>query len=100
MRKLLDKYGSSGFQVLAFPCNQFGEQAPCSSECEREYLYVKLNTTEGALPVTVFDKAIVNGPGTLDVYAVVKHVANLGANDVAWNYEKFLLDGEGKPFAR
>ena len=95
--ELLKRYGGLGFQVLGFPCNQFGAQAPCSSECERAYFYHKLNITEGALPAFVFDKVIVNGPGTLEAFAVLK---GGGGQDIAWNYEKFLVGADGKVVKR
>ena len=57
---LLRKYGNFGFNVLAFPCNQFGAQAPCDSDCERSYLYHKLNISAGELPIISFDKVWVN----------------------------------------
>ncbi len=41
LRMLLEKYGPDGFEVLAFPCNQFGGQAPLGSEGEREYAFKK-----------------------------------------------------------
>lgn len=97
MRTLLQKYSDRGFQLLAFPCNQFGAQAPCSSNCERAYLYEKLNITAGQYPVTVFDKVDANGPHTAEPYKVVKKVS---VGDVAWNYEKFLVDDSGKAIAR
>jgi len=98
---LLSKYNSSGFQVLAFPSNQFGAQAPCSSSCERAYMYHKTGLPEGAFPI--FDKVIVNGPGAAEVYAILKTGAKIGHDagfDVMWNYEKFVVDGNGKPLTR
>jgi len=91
--------------VLAFPCNQFGAQAPCSSECEREYMSHKLNFTAGTSTpgFTVLDKVDVNGPGTLEAYAVLKTGANRGHDagfDIMWNYEKFVVDANGIPVSR
>lgn len=100
IKTLLFRYNSSGFNVLAFPCNQFGGQAPCSSECEKAYLFHKMGVAPGSFPV--FDKAIVNGPGTIEPFTVAKdHAKGHDTGfDVAWNYEKFILDGDGKPVAR
>lgn len=97
LKTLLEKYNQSGFQVLAFPSNQFGAQAPCSSECERAYIYHKLNLPFGAFPT--FDKVVVNGPGALETYAVLKAAAKGHDTgfDIMWNYEKFLVDADGIP---
>ena len=91
---------SSGFQVIAFPCNQFGAQAPCSSDCERAYLFHKMGLPVGAFPV--FDKGIANGPGSLEPLIVAKQRSKGHDTgfDIAWNYEKFIADGDGKPVAR
>lgn len=41
LRALVERHGSEGFGVVAFPCNQFGGQAPGSSEEERQFAYRK-----------------------------------------------------------
>lgn len=87
--------------MLAFPSNQFGAQAPCSSDCERAYLYHKIGLPQGAFPV--FDKVTTNGPGTLETYTVLKSGVKKGHDagfDLEWNYAKFLVDGNGVPVQR
>jgi glutathione peroxidase len=86
--------------VLGFPCNQFGAQAPCSSDCERAYLFHKLQLPVGTFPV--FDKGDVNGPASLEPFVVAKNQAKGHDTgfDIAWNYEKFVVDADGKPVAR
>jgi glutathione peroxidase len=76
LKTLLAKYNSSGFQVMAFPCNQFGAQAPCSSDCERAYMYHKVGLPEGSFPI--FDKIDANGPQQPETYAVLKNGATTG----------------------
>ena len=64
-------------------------------------MYHKMGVEPDAFPV--FDKTIVNGPGTLEAYAILKTGATSGhdANfDIAWNYAKFLVDGDGVPVER
>ena len=83
--------------MLAFPCNQFGGQAPASDECERSYMHKKVGTS--AFPV--FDKVDVNGPDALETFKVAKTLANPQSPfEIAWNYEKFLIDADGIPVAR
>lgn len=100
-KELLDKYQKYGFQLIAFPCNQFGAQAPGSDACERAYIYKKLGVSAGRFPV--FDHVTVNGPGISPVYAFLKakmfsHGTVFG--EIAWNYEKFLVNGDGVPVHR
>mmetsp|Transcript_18869 Transcript_18869/g.48230 ORF Transcript_18869/g.48230 Transcript_18869/m.48230 type:complete len:88 (-) Transcript_18869:322-585(-) len=64
-------------------------------------MYHKIGLPDGAFPI--LDKVIVNGPGTLEAYAVLKNEAKVGHDagfDIMWNYEKFLVDGDGKPVMR
>lgn len=94
---LLGKYSSLGFQVLAFPCNQFGAQAPASDACERAYMHRKVGLTS----FPVFDKVDVNGPSALEAFKVAKAAADpVRPFEIAWNYEKFLIDADGIPRKR
>lgn len=100
-------YNSSGFQVLAFPCNQFGGQAPASDECERNYTYRRMQLPFNVTNFTIFDKSIVNGPGSLQLFRFLKDAAPkvaefewCGECEIAWNYEKFLVNASGYPVRR
>ena len=59
---------------MAFPSDQFGGQAPCSSSCERAYAYHKVGAQSN---FPVFDKVEVNGPTALETYTVLKHGSGL-----------------------
>jgi len=70
-------------------------------------MYKKMNVTDGAFPI--FDKVIVNGPGSSKVYTLLKDsdytslpswLGNDVSNFVSWNFEKFLVNGDGIPVAR
>lgn len=84
---------------MGVPCNQFCAQAPGSSECEREYAYKKFG-----IEFTILDKMDVNGPNSSALYTFMKNAPDMPPKaagfDVSWNYEKFLLDGDGMPYAR
>jgi len=90
--------------VLAFPSNQFGGQAPASPNCERAYMHTKVGVPMGAASLTVFDTVDVNGPTAHPLFRFLKRAsprfADCGGCDIAWNYEKFLLDANGIPVAR
>jgi len=101
LRTLLAKYNASGLQLLAFPSNQFGGQAPASDECERAFAYKKVGVPYGAF--VVFDKVDINGPTGLPLFRFLKSQAKLplcAGCETAWNYEKFLLDSRGHVVSR
>ncbi|GLC46583.1 hypothetical protein PLESTM_001892700 [Pleodorina starrii] len=104
LRTLYDKYKADGFDLIAFPCNQFGYQAPGTSQEEREWAWKKFGQE-----FDVYDKIEVNGPDTHPLYAYLKtrqpvsipsDVRSRPNGDIEWNYAKFLLDREGNPVKR
>ena len=88
---------AKGFSVLAFPCNQFGAQEPCSDE---EILEFATSTYDVTFPM--FSKIEVNGAGEAPLYTFLKadHPDEEGASDIAWNFTKFLVGGDGAVLAR
>lgn len=98
--KLYDEFHSSGFQILAFPCNQFGAQEPGTNEEILEF--VKQYDENMASKLIFFDKGHVNGSDTREVYSLLKNAlpAEDGSTDIRWNFNKFLIDHEGKPYKR
>lgn len=92
LRYLWNKYHDQGFTILAFPCNQFGGQAPGSSDEEREYAYKKFG-----FEFPMFDKLNVNGPNAHPLYQFLKE---RHPGDIEWNYVKFLVDRKGVPVRR
>jgi len=94
---LLKQYQAAGLTLLAFPSNQHGSQAPGTSECERAFGYMKIAVPYGAFPI--FDKVEVNGPQAAPVYRYLKAHSTSG-KEIAWNYEKFLVDGAGRVIGR
>ena len=85
LEALHQKYGEQGFEVLAFPCNQFGAQEPGSAE-----------------EIDQFCKVEVNGPGAPPLYDWLKKEAPglMGSRSIKWNFTKFLIDREGKVVRR
>lgn len=86
-----------GLQILVAPCNQFGGQEPGSaSEIEA---FVNGKCPGGGLKV--LEKVDVNGPNTAPLFSWLKGAKSRPlANDIAWNFEKFLIDRDGKPVER
>ena len=83
--------------MLGFPCNQFGEQEP---KPEAEILQFVTDKYDVDFPM--FAKIEVNGPDTCPLYQLLK-AAQPGEGDsadITWNFEKFLVNGEGDVIAR
>ena len=83
--------------MLGFPCNQFGAQEPGTHEEILEFAKSKYDAN-----FQIFGKVEVNGPGACDLYKHLKAEQPRpdGESDIAWNFTKFLVDGEGAVLAR
>lgn len=93
---LYDKFKNKGLEVLAFPCNQFGMQEPGSNQEIKQFACTKFKAE-----FPIFDKVDVNGPFTAPVYQFLKSSAGGFFGDlVKWNFEKFLVDKNGKVVER
>lgn len=120
LQKLYTKYAPQGFEVLSFPCNQFGDQNPESGEesaaqCKGQF----------GVSYPIFDKVQVNGDQTHPLFNYLKHEVEaapierasmqqkmlynhieehypnyLLGNNVRWNFTKFLVNQQGKVIAR
>ncbi|KAL6509499.1 glutathione peroxidase gpx1 [Orobanche gracilis] len=89
---LYEKYKTQGFEILAFPCNQFGGQEPGSNSEIKQFACARFKAE-----FPIFDKVDVNGTNTAPVYQFLKSSAGgfLGGL-IKWNFEKFLVDKNGK----
>ncbi|KAI9118325.1 hypothetical protein K1719_010657 [Acacia pycnantha] len=87
-----EKYKAQGFEILAFPCNQFGGQEPGSNPEIKNFACTRFKAE-----FPIFDKVDVNGPTTAPVYQFLKSNSGGFLGDlVKWNFEKFLVDKNGK----
>ncbi len=83
--------------MLGFPCNQFGNQEP-GTEAE----ILEFATSKFGVTFPMFAKIDVNGDGAATLYRWLKE-QQPGAGDsaeITWNFEKFLIDGQGEVLAR
>lgn len=97
LEEIHERYSGRGFSVVGIPCNQFGAQEPGTSEEIAEFC----SATYGvSFPMT--GKVDVNGADRHALYVdLVEAEDDQGKNgDIAWNFEKFLVDGDGKVVAR
>ncbi|XP_047323622.1 probable phospholipid hydroperoxide glutathione peroxidase [Impatiens glandulifera] len=89
---IYEKYKTQGFEILAFPCNQFGGQEPGSNPEIKQFACTRFKAE-----FPIFDKVDVNGPNTAPVYKFLKSSAGGFLGDlIKWNFEKFLVDKNGK----
>lgn len=90
LQEIYDKYKSQGFEILAFPCNQFGGQEPGSNEQIAEFCSANFGVA-----FKLFDKIDVNGSNRSPLYERLTNSPSIEKGDVKWNFEKFLIDKNG-----
>ncbi len=96
LQDLYDKYAEKGFEILDFPCNQFGHQAPGSDEEIHEFCTMKYATT-----FPRFAKIEVNGENESPLYTYLKsQKKGVFGKNIKWNFTKFLVDKEGNVVER
>jgi glutathione peroxidase len=95
LQKIYEKYNPKGFEILAFPCNDFGGQEPGTNEQIQNFCSSKFGVT-----FKLFDKIKVLGDEKSPLYdrLINNNVTENG--DVKWNFEKFIISKEGKIVAR
>ena len=96
LQELYDKYKDQGFEILDFPCNQFGNQAPGTDDEIHEFCVGRFSMT-----FPQFSKIDVNGEDEDPLYTWLKsQKGGLGGSKVKWNFTKFLVDRQGNVVAR
>ncbi|ENV57355.1 glutathione peroxidase [Acinetobacter soli] len=97
LEKIYEKYKEQGFEVLGFPCNQFGGQDPGSNQeigsfCQRNY----------GVSFPMFAKVDVKGPEAHAIFRYLTREAKgiLGSENIKWNFTKFLVSRDGKVLNR
>ena len=91
------KYLENDFSVLAFPCNQFGNQEPGSNEEIQEFCSINFQTS-----FQVMGKIDVNGKNADPMYEFLKKEKKglLGSKAIKWNFTKFLVNKDGEVIKR
>lgn len=96
LQKLYEKYKDQGLEILDFPCNQFGNQAPGSTEEIGNFCALNFGTT-----FELFEKIDVNGPEASPLFVYLKEQKKgLLSSKIKWNFTKFLVDREGQVVRR
>ena len=96
LEKLYKTYAQQGFEVLDFPCNQFGNQAPGSNDEIHQFCTLKYDVS-----FPQFSKIDVNGPNEDPLYTYLKsQKKGMLGNAIKWNFTKFMVDRSGKVVGR
>ncbi|MGX7350633.1 hypothetical protein RU97_GL001619 [Enterococcus canis] len=95
LEQMYRKFKEQGFEVLDFPCNQFGNQAPGSNQEIQEFCQLHYDTT-----FQTFGKVDVNGETADPLYKYLKAEKKGLGEAIKWNFTKFLVDREGNVVKR
>ncbi|HOO70246.1 MAG TPA: glutathione peroxidase [Spirochaetota bacterium] len=97
LQKLYDKFTDLGFEILAFPSNQFMNQEPGSDSEIKSFCQINYN-----IRFPIFSKIDVNGPNADPLFSYLTKSAPgiFGSRDIKWNFTKFLIDRNGKVVKR
>lgn len=95
LEKLYGDLQDQGFAIVGFPCNQFGEQEPGTPD-----EIVKFCATNYAVSFPLTEKIDVNGANKHAIYEWLTSAVNGVPGDIEWNFEKFLIDRDGKVIKR
>jgi glutathione peroxidase len=92
LQTLYSALKDKGFEILAFPCDQFGHQEPGTNEEIQQFCQLNYGVT-----FPVFAKLEVNGPGADPLYSYLTgEMPGPKGRDIQWNFTKFLIDQKGK----
>ena len=96
LQDLYEKYQGQGLEILDFPCNQFGHQAPGTEEEIIDFCQSRYGVT-----FRQFAKIEVNGKGEAPLYTYLKsQQGGVMGDQIKWNFTKFLVDKEGNVVER
>lgn len=96
LQDLYEKYQTSGFEILDFPCNQFANQASGSNEEIASFCSIRYGIT-----FKQFAKIEVNGANEEPLYTYLKSKqGGVMGSKIKWNFTKFLVDRKGNVVER
>ena len=97
LEALYQNYKTRGFEVLAFPANEFGRQEPGTNAEIKTFCKTRYDVT-----FPLFSKIVVKGEGIHPLYQFLTSPETdpKFAGEITWNFTKFLLDRQGRIIAR
>lgn len=90
LQKIYETYKDQGFEVLGYPCNDFGGQEPGTNEEIKSFCSLNFNVT-----FPMFDKVHVKGDEKDPLFDLLTDNSVTGKSSIKWNFEKFVIDKEG-----
>ena len=93
LESMYEKYQGQGFEILAFPANNFGKQEPGTKEI-KSFCYTKYSLT-----FPLFSKISVKGDDKHPLYRYLTEQSPF-PGEVEWNFQKYLVDRNGNVVAR
>jgi glutathione peroxidase len=93
LQELYEKYGGKGFEIIAFPANNFMSQEPGSNSEIKSFC-----STNYGVSFTMMSKISVKGDDIHPLYQWLTQKDKNGVSDsgVSWNFQKYLIDEEGR----
>jgi len=97
LEKVFQEFKTRDFEVLGFPCNQFGGQEPGSADEIAEFCKINFGVT-----FPLMEKVDVNGDNASPLFDWMKSEAKglMGSTSIKWNFTKFLIDRDGNVVKR
>jgi glutathione peroxidase len=90
LQKIYEQYNDRGFEILGFPCNDFGGQEPGTNEEIKEFCSLNYNVT-----FPMFDKVKVKGSDKHPLFKMLTNNSVTGKSNIKWNFEKFIIGKNG-----
>jgi glutathione peroxidase len=94
LEKMYETYQEKGFEILAFPANNFGQQEPGTNQEIKNFCFTKYSLT-----FPLFSKISVKGEDKHPLYRYLTEQSPF-PGEVEWNFQKYLIDRSGKVVAR
>ncbi len=91
---MYEEYRDQGLEILAFPANNFGRQEPGTDDEIKQFCFTKYSLT-----FPLFSKISVKGEDTHPLYRYLTEQSPF-PGEVEWNFQKYLVDRNGKVIAR
>ena len=92
LQELYEEYGGDNFEIVGFPCNDFGKQEPASNDVIYDFCTKKYNVT-----FLMMEKISIKGDNPHPIYKWLTSSKENGTLDVkvTWNFQKFMIDENG-----
>ncbi len=93
LEELYKQYRDQGFEILAFPSNDFGNQEPLNGKDLENFCAMHFRTT-----FPVFEKVSVKGENAIPLFRFLSNKKQNGRVNIApkWNFQKYLINRKGE----